>query len=108
MKKFKYLDSYVKLYESGSELGGRYLPKLIIYFREVFDKIGLTDDGVPEFFGWDENTAEDFWSWGHNSRWSHTFDAFLADNLEHYVALLKDTMEQEGIEDFEIKLDKGE
>lgn len=104
MKEFKYLDDYVKLYKDGSERSSRYLPKLIIYFRQAFEKLGIDDNIVPNFFGWDKETGEDFWSWGHNSRWNHTFDSMLSGDTDDYVELLKQKMIEKGIKDFEVKL----
>lgn len=101
---FKYLDSYVELYKQGTERPSRYLPKLIIYFRQALEQLGIDDNMVPDFFGWDEETAEDFWSWGHNSRWNFTFNFYLGNELEEYVALLKQEMIKKGIKDFEVKL----
>ena len=101
---FKYLDSYVKLYREGTEQASRYLPKLIIYFRQAFEKLGITDDMVPDFFGWDKDIADDFGSWGHNSRWNHTFDSMLSGDTDDYVELLKQKMKEKGIKDFKVKL----
>lgn len=102
--KWKYLNEYVESYKKNqgvSEIPG-FLPKLIVYFREALDKLGLNDGNVPEMFDWDDDTAEDFFTWGHNSRWNHTFGCYLDDNLEEYVQILKDTMENAGVKDFEL------
>lgn len=102
--KWKYLDEYVKSYkenEGVSEIAG-FLPKLVVYFREALDKLGFTDCDVPDIFCWDEETAEDFLTWGHNSRWNHTFSCYLDDNLEEYVQILKDLMDKNELKDFEL------
>lgn len=59
-----------------------YLPPLIIWFRERFenDQIRLT-----EILEWDDETMEDFFSWGHNSRWANTFWAEMDANFDAYV-----------------------
>ena len=67
---FKFLDRYVesfKALQGGSEEPCK-LPYLVVYFRIALDKLGITDSDVPAFFRWPKYRAEDFWSWGHNSR----------------------------------------
>lgn len=103
-KKWKYLDEYVQSYKDHdgySEIPGC-LPKLVVYFRIALDKLGIYDSYVPEYFGWDDYHAEDFLSWGHNSRWNHTFNCQLYGRLNKYVRMLKQDMNQAGIPDFDI------
>lgn len=74
------------------------LPKFIYWFR---GKIDVYYEGDPNYItGWsdvepdvDEETGEsfsidwdeDFWSWGHNSRWSNTFSAWVRENFSEMV-----------------------
>lgn len=106
MKKYKYLHQYVRnfLRNEGCSEHPQYLPLVVIYFREALDKLHIPDDEVPSIFGWDDETADDFFSWGHNSRWNHTFSCMLYANIDEYVDLLKKLMEKNNLEDFEVKL----
>lgn len=101
---FKYLDEYINDYVKNNGLSTEpgYLHKLIIYFRKAFDKLGMSDNCVPEFFDWDDETSEDFFTWGHNSRWSNTFATMLDNNLNDYVDKLKSTMVNNEIDDFKV------
>ena len=47
-----------------------YLPNLIVWIRQVLDEVG---EDAAERFSMPQEVAEDFWSWGHNSRWANTF-----------------------------------
>ena len=80
-----------------------YLPYLVIWFRQLFEKAGIDDGGVPELFGYDEysDEAEDFWSWGHNSRYSNVFCGWLADDMDYTLNLAFDLMEQYELTDFD-------
>lgn len=40
-----------------------------------------TEDGETFTLNWDE----DFWSWGHNSRWANTFASWVNDNFNDMV-----------------------
>lgn len=95
---FNNLDRYVKNFEKENE-SDEYLPKLVAYIREFLDKVDL--DPV-EFFGWEDDIAEDFYSWGHNSRWANTFLPMLQANLDEYVSMVKDTMTENDIKDFSV------
>lgn len=87
----KYVEDYIKT--DGITPCTDRAPNLIIWFRETLEKHGVD---IPEFFDWDNDLAEDFYSWGHNSRWGHTFIGWLrpaevkrrlediADIAEHY------------------------
>lgn len=108
MKKnqWKYLDSYVKSFKKneGCSEQPTLLPYLVIYFRQAFEKLGVGDVDVPEYFNWDDETAEEFFSWGHNSRWNHVFTYMLLQNLKEYVNILKKDMSKNNIKDFHIKI----
>lgn len=107
---WKYLNSYVKSYKDneGYPEHPHYLPMLVIYFRYAFDKLGINDVEVTDLLDWDEETAEDFLTWGHNSRYSHTFNSMLFDHLEEYVDLLKNAMINSGIKDFPVEIPEQE
>lgn len=95
---FNNLDRYVKNFEKENE-SDRYLPKLVVYIREFLDKADL--DPV-EFLGCEYGIAEDFYSWGHNSRWAHTFLPMLQANLDEYVSMVKEIMTENNIKDFSV------
>lgn len=64
------------------------LPNLIIWFRETLEN---NDVDVPEYFGWTEEWAEEFYSWGHNSRWANVFASWLEpDDIEEYLEEILD------------------
>lgn len=56
------------------------LPRLIVWIRTHVD---ANDIDPAEFFDMDEETAEDFYTWGHNSRWKNVF----CDYIESYRSL---------------------
>ena len=107
---WKYLNSYVKSYKenNGCSEHPHYLPMLVIYFRYAFDKLGINDVEVTKFLGWDGETAEDFLTWGHNSRYAHTFNIMLYDHLEEYVDWLKNAMLASDIQDFPVEIPEQE
>ena len=58
------------------------LPNLIIWIRLIVEpKDGDWIDPMS-FFGLDDEDAEDFYSWGHNSRWKNVFWTFAQSNLK--------------------------
>lgn len=69
----RYVADYIK--NEGMGPGGTRLPDLIIWFRETLEK---NDIDVPDYFGWEDDWCEDFYSWGHNSRWGNTFRNWLS------------------------------
>lgn len=104
LKKHKNLYKYAKhwmLKQCPEHDEDGYLPNLIIWFREVFEKAGITDDNVPEYLGWDEDMANDFWTWGHNSRWKHTFSIWLECEPEDAMEYAIDLADEYGDPDIE-------
>lgn len=87
LKNYPRLKKYAIHFEKtdgDSEIGG-YLPFVVIWFRDLF-KLAKIDDGeVPVLFEMDDETAEDFWSWGHNSRYANTFSWYLLSNLDFCI-----------------------
>lgn len=69
----RYVADYIE--NEGDGPGGTRLPDLVIWFRETLEK---NDVDVPDYFGWEDDWREDFYSWGHNSRWRHTFMNWLS------------------------------
>ena len=62
---------------------------------EVEDE--LTDEeGNTYTLDWDE----DFWSWGHNSRWANTFASWVSDNFNDMVDVAIDVANEYG-DDYE-------
>lgn len=73
------------------------LPNLIVWIR-----CQLKDVDMTEFFTeMSEETKEDFWSWGHNSRWGNTFYAFLCEHFNYCVAVCMNMAEEYG--DFDVE-----
>lgn len=67
-----------------SEMAG-YLPFIVIWFRDLFKKAQIDDGEVPVLFEMDDDTAEDFWSWGHNSRYSNVFSWWILDGMDFAI-----------------------
>lgn len=68
------------------------LTDLTVYVR-------LMEIDEPSFFGWDEETTEDFYSWGHNSRYANVFESELEWNTENMVIDILNYLEYNKIED---------
>lgn len=103
LKKHPFLKQYVNSYiknDGMSEIAG-YLPYLVIWFRRMFEKCGIEDDNIPDICGWDNDTAEEFWSWGHNSRWNNVFRTWLEGGVEDPVRIAFETMDEFGNPDFD-------
>lgn len=74
------------------------LPNLIVWIRQVLEN---ESDDAPEYFEMSERQTEDFYSWGHNSRWSNTFWVFLENHFNWCVALCIDLAREYGDYDIE-------
>lgn len=100
LKKYKNLYKYAKywlLHKKAEH--SNYLPNLIIWFREVLYRAGI--DAIPEYFGWNSDMAEDFYLWGHNSRWTHTFCIYLEMKPEEALEYAIDLADEYGDPDIE-------
>jgi len=87
LKDYPRLKEYALHFEKtrgDSEIAG-YLPFIVVWFRDLFKKANIDDGEVPVLFEMDDETAEDFWSWGHNSRYANTFSWYLLPNLDFCV-----------------------
>jgi len=87
----KALRSYIDN-EGKSEQSG-HIPKFVYFFKKMCNEKGLDPD---EIFEWPEDIAEDFWTWGHNSRWAHTGSVWIEDHLEECIQLAIELAEQYG------------
>jgi hypothetical protein len=63
------------------------LTPLTVYIRQL-----QVDE--PSLFEWDEDTAEDFYTWGHNSRYSNVLEPMLIMNFEFSIEHLLDWLEE--------------
>ena len=61
----------------------KYLSPLVVWFREK------EDNGYPviEAADWDDDTLDEFYSWGSNSRWSSVFESEVFKNAGYYIGL---------------------
>lgn len=75
------------------------LPNLIVWIRVVLDKYKSED--AAEYFDMPEKSKEEFWSWGHNSRWSNTFWCYLDNHFCWCVGLCIDLANEYG--DFDVE-----
>ena len=78
------VEEYIEL--NGSSKKPEYLPKLVVYVRCM-----RLDE--PEFFGFDEEWTDEFYSWGRNSRYVHVFNPLLRDNLEEYLEAILEELD---------------
>ena len=85
---YKYFEYFYNA-DGQSEVAG-YLPFLVIWFRESFSKAGINDVKVCEYCGFTKDEEEDFLSWGHNSRYNHTFTTWCLMNKDKVVELILD------------------
>lgn len=70
------VEEYIELDGESKKQG--YLPKLVVYVRDM-------ELDEPEFFGFDKEWTDEFYSWGHNSRYVHVFNPLLYENLDEYL-----------------------
>ena len=63
-----------------------YLTDLTVYIRNL-------NVNEPKLFCWDEDTEEDFYSWGHNSRYAHVLEPMLCCDLEGHIDRLVNYLE---------------
>ena len=66
-----------------------YLTPLTVYIRK------LSIDFEPEFFDWDEETTEDFCSWGHNSRYGNVLEPQLIRDLDSHICKILDYLDEQ-------------
>lgn len=87
LKNYPRLKKYAIHFEKtdgDSEIDG-FLPFIVIWFRDLFKEAGINDGQVPIEFEMDEETSEEFWSWGHNSRYANVFSWYLLSNLDFCI-----------------------
>lgn len=95
LDKYPYLKSYVESYKRGECKAGC-ITDLTYFFKKFCINYDLDE---AELFGWDEDMAEDFNSWGHNSRWANVFEPFLAENLDDCLNIAVVLVEEYGDRD---------
>ena len=59
------------------------LTDLTVYIRNL-------DVDEPALFDWDEEIADDFYSWGHNSRYANVLEPMLYEDLEKHIQAIAD------------------
>ena len=76
MEKYPNLNKYFRFFieNPGDTEDPGFLPRLIGWIRTHVDAYDLD---AAELFDMDEDTAEDFYTWGHNSRWANTFTSYI-------------------------------
>ena len=55
--------------------------------------VRMMDVDEPDLFDWDDDTAEDFYTWGHNSRYANVFEPMLEENFDEYLNIIMDYVE---------------
>lgn len=51
----------------------------------------------PDFFGWSNYYFEEFYSWGHNSRYGNVLEPLMCWNLNRHICRLLNYLELSGI-----------
>ena len=85
ISKYPNLERYYKHFEETngkSERNDNGFPNFIIWIRLVVEPEEGEWTDPAKFFELDDDDAEDFNSWGHNSRWAHVFLPFALHNME--------------------------
>ena len=78
----KYVEHYAKT--NGKPEKEECISNLVYYFKlQCFNN----DLDEEKTFNWNNETSEDFYSWGHNSRWAHTFDNYLRYNFQDAIEI---------------------
>lgn len=95
LKQFPFLESYVKSYieNEGTAENIGCICRLTYFFKRMDIEHELD---MQSLFDWDDDTTEDFYSWGHNSRWANTFEGQMEGCLEDYVDVAIDLAETYG------------
>lgn len=65
----------------------------VYFFKQKYLDNGVNPD---DMFGWDEQTSEDFWSWGSNSRWSNTVTCYILSEFSRCVDIALDLADEYG------------
>lgn len=78
----KYVEHYIET--NGEPENEGCISNLVYYFKLQCLNHNLNEAKV---FKWDNRTYRDFYSWGHNSRWAHTFDSYLHNNFQDAVEI---------------------
>lgn len=92
IKQYKNLYEYTQNFIT-EDNKGEYLSDLCFWFKLQCLKNDLDEQ---EVFKWDDHTAEEFYSWGHNSRWANVFEVELASDLEKYLNIALQIAEEYG------------
>lgn len=92
-----------KAIEHFKETGGKSeepgcIPNFVYFFKKMHFKF---DQDPDEMFGWDSETADDFWSWGSNSRWANTASMWIEDHLEECIEIAIELAKEFGDLDLE-------
>jgi len=103
LEKYPNLKKYSLSFEKtgGREEVDGFLPYLVIWFRDLFEKAGIDDSEVPIICDMDDETAEDFWSWGHNSRYANTFTYWLVSDVDFAVNMALEIIENNNLVNFD-------
>lgn len=98
LAQYQYLNQYVDEYitNNGQSTTVGILSSLTFFFKMMCINNSLDEQ---QLFDWDEELAQDFYSWGSNSRWANTFDAYLAANFNECVDIALDLVENYGDSD---------
>lgn len=98
LAQYPHLNQYVNEYiaNDGQSTTAHSLSSLTFFFKMMCINNSLDEQ---QLFGWDEELAEDFYSWGSNSRWANVFDAYLATNFNECIDIALDLVENYGDSD---------
>ena len=69
------------------------IPHFVYFFKQKCLDNNVNPD---EMFGWDEETSEDFLSWGSNSRWTNTVTCYILSKFSECVDIALDVADNYG------------
>ena len=87
----KYVESFIK--NNGDSEDSECIPHFVYWFKMQCINNDLNEDSV---FCWDEDYSEDFYSWGHNSRWANTAWNYILNNFALCVEIALDLAKEHG------------
>lgn len=99
LEKFPKLKSYIEEFRAGTTPVDK-ISKLCFFFKYFIEE-DLVE--IKDLTDWDDEMIEEFWSWGHNSRYANVFEPDLYEYLddmyiERAIVLDEDYFEKHGEE----------
>ena len=78
----KYVNSFIENEGYPEETG--HISNLVYFFKRMCIDNNLNEE---ELFQWTKEEADDFYTWGHNSRWANMFAYYLECNFNKCISI---------------------